>query len=212
MRVFDRIGQMCVEWPDAGPQVPDERPGAWAQHAADLGQACRGVGPVVHRQRADDQVERTVGERQRGHVADKERWPALVAVPRTVGVGSGALDHGRIEVETGHVQAVLASQPDRQMAGPATHLEHPCAVRGDRRDVGSDAPEERAEHEPAQRVVDDGIADEDPSRHPSPCGGTAAVSHDGDGRGGRSEQDHERSTSGHLGSYCFQLDRHGGEG
>jgi hypothetical protein len=121
----------------------------------------------------------------------------LAALPHTVGVGSGPLDHGWIEVETRHVEAVLASKPDRQAARPATNLEHPCAVRGDRRDVGSDAPEERAEQEPvAQRVVGAGIADEDASRHPSPCGGTADMSHDGDGRcgpRGRSEQDHEGS-------------------
>jgi hypothetical protein len=123
--------------------------------------------------------------------------------PRTVGVGSGALDHGPIEVETGHLQAVLASQPDRQAAGPAPHLEHPCAVGGDRRDVGGDAAEERAEQQPAQRVVGDGIADEDSPRHPSPRGGTAAVPHDGDGRSGRAEQDHERSRSTHHSSSVY---------
>jgi hypothetical protein len=61
MRLLDRIGDVRVAWsewmwPDAGPEVPDERPGAWAQHAADLGQADRRIGPVVHRQGAvDDQ-------------------------------------------------------------------------------------------------------------------------------------------------------------
>jgi len=48
--------------PDAGPEVPDERSGAWVQDAADLGQAGRWVGPVVHRQGADDQVEGSVRE------------------------------------------------------------------------------------------------------------------------------------------------------
>jgi hypothetical protein len=56
-------------WSHAGSEVPDQRPGAWAQDAADLGQAGRRVGPVVHRQRTDDQVEGPVGERQRGYVA-----------------------------------------------------------------------------------------------------------------------------------------------
>jgi len=46
-----------------------------------------------------------------------------VAILGTVGVGSGALDHGRIQVETGHVEPVLASQQDRQAAGSATHLD-----------------------------------------------------------------------------------------
>jgi hypothetical protein len=47
---------------------------------------------VVHRHRAHDQVEGSVGERQGGHVADEERRPALIAVSWAVGVGSGALD------------------------------------------------------------------------------------------------------------------------
>jgi hypothetical protein len=40
---------------------------------------------------------------------------SLVAIPRPDGFGPSALDHGRIEVETGHIEAVLASQLDRQM-------------------------------------------------------------------------------------------------
>lgn len=116
--MFDWIGHMCVSWseevwPGAGPEVPDERPGSGAQHSADLGQSSRRVGPMVHRQSADDQVERSVGERQRSDIADQKRRPALVAVLRMVGVGSGALDHGWIEVDTGHIEAVLVSQPDR---------------------------------------------------------------------------------------------------
>ena len=92
VRVVDGIWQVGVPWsermgPDAGPKVPDERPAAGAQDAADLGQAGHRVGPVVHRQSADDQVERSIGECQGGYVADDKRWPALVAVPRAVGVG-----------------------------------------------------------------------------------------------------------------------------
>ncbi|HEU4397311.1 MAG TPA: hypothetical protein VFU54_05670 [Actinomycetota bacterium] len=200
-----RVGHVRVAWsewmwPDARPEVPDERPVAWAQHTADLGQAGRRVRPVVHRQGADDQVERPVRECQRGHVADQERRLALTAVPAAVGVGSSASDHGRIEVETGHVKPVLAGQPDRQVAGPATDLEDLCPGRSDRRDVGSDAPQELAEEEPAQCVVGAGMADEDASQHPVPSGGPAAVSHDGDGRGGRSEQNHEPSRLTHHGS------------
>ena len=55
----------------------------------------------------------------------------LVAVPRPDGVGPSALDHGRIEVETDHIEAVLASQPDRQVTRFAAHLKNPCAVRSD---------------------------------------------------------------------------------
>jgi hypothetical protein len=99
-------------------------------------------------QRPDDQVERSVGECQGGHVAHKERRPALVAVPRAVGVGLGAGDHGRVQVQAGHGEPV-AGQPDRQVAGSASDLEDLGAVGGDRRDVGGDALGERAEQEPA---------------------------------------------------------------
>jgi hypothetical protein len=166
-------------WPDAGPEVPDQRPAAGAQDAADLGQAGRWVGPVVHRQGADDQVERLAGEGQGGHVADQKRWPALVAVPRTVGVGSGTGDHGRVQVEAGHGEPVVAGQPERQVAGSAPDLEDLGAGGGDRRDVGRDAFDERAEQEPAQGVVDAGIANEDASRWPRaarrPCRRTATA-------------------------------------
>ena len=87
-RVFDRIGQVGVAWSermwtDAEPEIPDKRPGTRAQHAADLGQAARRVGPVVvHRQGTDDRAERPVGERQGGHVADEQRRPALAEATR----------------------------------------------------------------------------------------------------------------------------------
>jgi hypothetical protein len=109
---------MPVKRHGAGAKVPHERTAVRAQHAADLGQARLRVGPVVHRQCAHHQIERSIGERHRGHVADDERGSALVVVLRTVGVGSGSRDHGRIEVESGHVESVPASQPDRQAAGP----------------------------------------------------------------------------------------------
>jgi hypothetical protein len=73
--VVDRIGQVRVAWsermgPDTGSEVPDERPGIEAQHAADLGQAGRRVG---------------------------------------------------------HVEPVLAGQPDRQVPGSAADLQDLCA-------------------------------------------------------------------------------------
>jgi hypothetical protein len=68
-RVVDRVGDVHMAWseqmwPDTGPEVPDERPTTRAQHSADLGQAGRRIGPVVHRQGTDNQVEGSVGERQ----------------------------------------------------------------------------------------------------------------------------------------------------
>jgi len=188
--VLDRIGQVRVAWSeqmwsDAGPEVPDQRPAAWAQHPGDLGQASRRVGPVVHRQGADNQVEGSFGERQGGHVADDKRWPALVAGARAVGVGSGAGDHGRVQVEAGHLEPVVAGQPERQETGPAADLQDPGAVRGDRRDVGRDAIDERAEQEPAEGVVEDGSANENASGRLVPLGGMAALSQDRQGCGGR---------------------------
>jgi hypothetical protein len=57
--VFDRVGHVPVAWskqmrPDTGPEIPDQRPGAWAQHAADLGQTGRRVGQVVLMTRSKD--------------------------------------------------------------------------------------------------------------------------------------------------------------
>ena len=131
MRVLDRIGQTSVEWQKALPEVPHERPGSRTQNAVDLGQTRLRVGPVMHLQRTDDQVERSFRERHRGHVAEEERRPVLVAVPRPDGVGPSARDHGRIKDETDHIEAVLASQPDRQVTRSAAHLKNLCAVRGD---------------------------------------------------------------------------------
>jgi hypothetical protein len=155
---------------------------------------------VVHREGADDQVERSVGEGQRGRVTHQKRRPALVPVPKPVGIGPGTLHHGRIEVQAGHVQAALASQTDRQAARPATHFKHPCAVGGNRRDIGGNAIEKRAEQEPATCVVDGSIADENATWHLMASGGMAAMSHDGGGRGGRSGQEHELPRSTHHSS------------
>jgi hypothetical protein len=99
------------------------------------------------------------------------------------------------EVHLGRT-SVLASQPDRQAAGPAPHLQHADTLRGHRRDVGGDAPQEGAEQDPvSHRVVDRGIPDEDASRHPAPGVRSAEVTHHGEGCGGsgRRERDHEPS-------------------
>lgn len=110
---------------------------------------------------------------------------------------SGALDHHRIEVETGHVEPVLVSQPDRQVARPAADFEHPSASGDHRRDIGGDGAVERTEQEPAQPVVGAGVANEDPTRHAS-AQGRAAVTHDGDGSGCRAQQERERSCTNHT--------------
>jgi hypothetical protein len=192
--VVDRIGDVRVArseqmGPDTGPEVPDQRWGVWAQDAADLGQAGR-VGPVVHGQGADDQVERLVGEGQGGHVTDQERWSAPATISWSVGVGSGAGDHGRVQVEAGHLEPMMG-QPGRQVAGPAPDLQHPGAVGRDRGDIGRDACEKRAEQEPAEGLVADGIANEDAAWHLLPSGGVAAATQDHEGGAGRAGHDDE---------------------
>lgn len=99
-----------------------------------------------------------------------------MAVWSPVSIGSCAVNHGGIEVDTGHIQSVSACQLNRQVARAATHLEHTCPIRCGRGDVGSDLPVERAEHEPAHQVVTGGMADEDTARYRS----APTVSHHGD--------------------------------
>jgi hypothetical protein len=83
------------------------------------------------------------------------------------------------------------------VAGPAPDLEHPGALGHDRGDVGGDAPVELAEQEPAEGVVEAGIANEDASGHLVPLGGMAAVAQDRRGCGGRAGQEHELSRLDH---------------
>jgi hypothetical protein len=108
----------------------------------------------------------------------------------------GASDHGRVQIDTGHLEPVVAGQPDRQVAGSAAGLQDPRPVGRDRRDVGRDALEQRAEQESvAHRVVQGGIPDEDPTGYRS-AHGTAGVPEDKRaGRGGSAEDD-EGSRSG----------------
>jgi hypothetical protein len=80
------------------------------------------------------------------------------AAAQSVEVGAGAGDHRRVQVEAGHLEPVVAGQPDRQVAGPTADLQDPGAVGGARRDIGGDALDQRPEQEPAQGVVDDRIA------------------------------------------------------
>ena len=90
------------------------------------------------------------------------------------------------------------------MAGPATDLEHPGAVGRDRGDIGGDAREKRAEQEPAESLVEDGIADEDASWHLVPSGGMAAAAQHHEGCGGRSGQDDELSSLDHQTSTSYR--------
>jgi hypothetical protein len=86
---------------------------------------------------------------------------------------------------------VVAGEPDRQVAGPAPDLQHPGALGRDRGDIGGDAREKRAEQEPAEGVVDDGIANENAAGHLLPAGAMAAVAQDHEGCGSRAGHDDE---------------------
>jgi hypothetical protein len=75
--VLGRIRDVTVapsqqQRPGTRPKVPDERPRTRTQDAADLGQAGRRVGPVVHREGTDDQIECAVGKWQGRHVPNDE--------------------------------------------------------------------------------------------------------------------------------------------
>jgi hypothetical protein len=114
----------------------------------------------------------------------------------------------------GHLEAVLAAQPERQETGPAADLEHLGGVGGSRGDVGGDTLDERAEQEPAQGVVDAGIGNEGSSRYLVSCGGMAAASQDGDGRSSRAGHEHQLSRPDHHTStmYPRSLAGHGSPG
>lgn len=81
------------------------------------------------------------------------------------------------------------------MAGAATHLEHLCAVRGNRGDIGRDVFVERAEYQSTQAVVGDSIPDENSPRHRSPRRGRAAVPHDSHDQACRAKQDPDCANS-----------------
>jgi hypothetical protein len=122
---------------------------------------------VVHRQSADDRVEGSVGKRHRSNVPDEERRAGRGCLP--AGVRPGAIDHGRIEVEAGDVQPVIAGEADRQLAGPASNVEDASAFGGRSPDVLGDPLVQGAEQEAvAKPVLGAGMSDEDASWHPSP--------------------------------------------
>ena len=202
--VLDRVGQVRVAWsewmgPDAGSEVPDQRPGAGAQDAADLGQAGRRVGPVVHRQGADDQVEGSVGEARAATSPtsnDGRRWSRFPGGRRWLGPGRswpgpgpGRSRPARAGGPAGSTGGRVRSRPP----GPVPRWGRPPPRR-------PRCFDERAEQESAQGVVDAGVADEDASRYPVASGGPAAVSQDGDGRGGRPGQDRQVPRSDHHAS------------
>ncbi len=54
-----------------------------------------------------------------------------------------ALDHRRVEVDTGHIELVPIRERDRQVTRAAAHLQDPRSGGNVSRDVGSDPLEER---------------------------------------------------------------------
>jgi hypothetical protein len=123
-------------------EVPDQRSGARAQHAADLGQACGGGRPRVHRQRADDQVERSVG----GTPARPRRRPETTAGAsrrcpdgrRWRGRAGSWRDPGRARSGPGRAGGPAGSTDGRARTLPPA----PARRRGSYGDVGDDGSEE----------------------------------------------------------------------
>jgi hypothetical protein len=111
----------------------------------------------------------------------------------------GALDHGRIEVDTGHIQAVPSSESDRQMSGPASDLKDATSIGDAGGDVSGDAPEEGAEQEPAHDVVSGDVGDQDATRHGRPGDVTTGVSKDDcrDDRKSRQDSEGDRKNASH---------------
>jgi hypothetical protein len=154
---------------------------------------------VVHRERAHDQIERAVGERQGRCVADREGRLVRVGYCHPAGIGSGAFDHRRIEVEPRHVQSMPTREGDRQVAGPTADFEDAGSFGDDGRNVGGDAPKEWAQQQSAERVVPGHIPDEDPAGHRMPSVVTTAMPKDGCDRrrGGDENPEHDDRRSTH---------------
>ena len=142
----------------------------------------------MHREGADDEVERGVGERQLGNAADHEDRAALGG-DRPLCVGASPLDHRRVEVEPGHLEAVIAGQPVRELSGATAHVEDPTTGRRGGGDIGRDRVVERAEQDPGEGVVASSVGHDDPvgcmESHGAP-----RVSENGDSRDCTTE--HER--------------------
>ena len=116
------------------PEVVDPGPGSGTQHASDLAQAGGGVGPVVHADRGDDQVERLVGKRQVGDIGDSEADRADVRSRAALSSGRGSVDHLFGEVDAGHGQVRgLGRDQQGQRAGSGSDVERPFRRRAARR-------------------------------------------------------------------------------
>ena len=103
----------------------------------------------MHREGADDEVDRAVGERQRGDAANHEGG-AVLRGDRPLRVGVSPLDHRRVEVEPSDHEAVIAGQPVRELTGATAHVEDPTTRDCGGRDIGGDRVVERAEQDPGQ--------------------------------------------------------------
>jgi hypothetical protein len=126
-----------------------------------------------------------------GDITDLEGWSAPVASVGAGCVGLGLIDHGWVEVDSCHVEAVPACQLDRQVTRPASYLEDPSLLWGSFGDVVCYVLVKRTEQAPTKDAVGAGIPDQDPARRPVSPSGAEAVSRDSDGRG-HSEQDQPR--------------------
>jgi hypothetical protein len=121
-----------------------------------------------------------------GRTPGRKLWPAAVPVSETVGVGAGAGDHGWVQVEAGHRQAVVAGQPDRQVAGSAPDPKDPGAGGGDGR-AGQDHEVPRSDHHTSMRLRYEQCSL--PVLVALPISGHAAGLVDGQGCGHKQEQE-----------------------
>ncbi len=126
-----------------------------------------------------------------------------MAVGAAAGVGLSECDHGRIEIETGHVEAVPLGESQSQMSGAATHLEHPCVGWGDSGKVVGDGVPKPADEDSADDVVGDHVSHRRSTAHYVARARRAEVSphRRNNGRGSENERDGSQPTPLRWGSH-----------
>jgi hypothetical protein len=132
VEALEGVRHRWVKWQRApGAEVPDKRPAGRPEDPGDLGEASRGVGPVVERHRADDDIDRSVVERQGRDVGDVERGLGAVRSPGIRRSPDGKFDTYR-HLGDGETEVVMEDQDGALLEGEPTEgpLEHVAVVDG----------------------------------------------------------------------------------
>ena len=138
---------------------PDEDVATKWEDSLDLGEGPVGLVPVVHGQGADDDIECPIGEWQPCYIGDLERRRIRLVVTEEGGVGAGLLDHGRVEVDTGHIKPALGELV-AEMTGSTAEVEDSRWFEARRPQCRRRFACQRFEDPPANGVVDGRVVDE----------------------------------------------------